>query len=136
MTQIPNSAQLAFLLLILIAAVTDLRNRTIPNWLTGAGVVAGLIIAPIAALKGAGLGLLIQVPLFYFGFIGGGDVKLMAASGALLGPGNFLLLFLFSAILEGVFAAGAVLIRRGRVKGLPRAPFVAVAGLLLLVALR
>jgi prepilin peptidase CpaA len=86
-----------------VAAVIDLWRGTIPNALTYPLLVAspllhfGLAYAnrqPLTAALGAlglslaGLALCSAVPLFMWwkGAIGGGDVKLFAAIGALLGP--------------------------------------------------
>lgn len=92
------SPQLAFyalaVLATLIAAVTDTRSGRIPNWLTypllvvsplAWGVCHGLREAVVSLL---GLALCGAVPAFFFtrNAMGGGDVKLFAALGALLGP--------------------------------------------------
>jgi prepilin peptidase CpaA len=79
----------------LVAAVTDVRRGLIPNWLT----LPLLLVAPLLHALRAGwagvvlsvLGLLIcgSIPLLFhrLGAMGGGDVKLFAALGALVGPG-------------------------------------------------
>ncbi|GIU77902.1 MAG: hypothetical protein KatS3mg005_1140 [Bryobacteraceae bacterium] len=117
--------------MVLIAASTDLRRREIPNWLTLGGIVAGVglntWLAGLAGLKtsGAGLGLaaLIFIPLFIMRWLGGGDVKLMGAIGALAGYQYMLVIFVFDAILGGI-AALALIIVRGRLlktlKNIPR----------------
>lgn len=86
----------------LVAAAVDARTGHVPNWLT----LGGLASAPLvhfalessahggrAGLTAAGLSLLGALicglgPLVAFlrGGLGGGDVKLLAALGALLGP--------------------------------------------------
>ena len=74
----------------------DWRTRKIPNWLTVSGFVAGLGIHTIvggwhgalASLQGAGLALLVLLPLVLLRGLGAGDWKLMGAVGALLGPGD------------------------------------------------
>lgn len=106
--------------LSLCAAVTDWRLRRIPNGLTVAGFIAGVILNTQAggfpgfghALAGAGMALLIHVPLFALGLTGGGDVKLMTALGAILGPQDWLVLFVLSSIL-GAIAALVIVARRG-----------------------
>jgi prepilin peptidase CpaA len=60
---------------------------------------------------GLGLALAIHLPLFALRATGGGDVKLMAALGALLGVEAWLRVFLISAILGGVIALGLVIWR-------------------------
>jgi prepilin peptidase CpaA len=86
-----------------VGAYIDWRTGHIPNWLTGGAFVAGLLghaiygIAvhgtPKRALMGAGFSVLgaffcALVPLLLYRqeAIGGGDVKLLAALGAILQP--------------------------------------------------
>jgi prepilin peptidase CpaA len=104
-----------------LAAVIDLRTRHIPNALTGALAVIGVGIAaaklgPIGlggALLGCALGLAFMLPGHVFGATGAGDVKLLAAVGAVVGPGMVLRAFVLTAVVGGVFAV-AVALRRGR----------------------
>lgn len=89
----------------------DIANRRIPNWLTGAGLLAGLGfsfltpngIGPGSSLLGALAGFSVILPLYLLRAMGAGDVKLMAAVGAFLGP----LPALGAALLT--FVAGGVL---------------------------
>ncbi|MBI5280042.1 MAG: prepilin peptidase [Candidatus Solibacter usitatus] len=123
MTPLPIAIQAALAALVLVAAFTDLRKREIPNWLTLGGVAAGLALNPWisgwAGLKSAALGLglaaLVFVPIFIMRWLGGGDVKLMAAIGALAGPSNMMVIFVLDAIFGGVVALAAILLR-GRLK--------------------
>jgi prepilin peptidase CpaA len=114
----------------LVAAVEDLRRRQVPNWLTAGGAAAGLAYATRGgwhgfALAAAGVivGFLILLPFQCCGAMGGGDVKLMAAFGALLGPAGILLAALFASIAGGVWTAGALLYRP-RMASIPYAPAV------------
>jgi prepilin peptidase CpaA len=54
------------------------------------------------AAGGLGLALLIYVPLYLIRAMGAGDVKFMAAIGAVMGADNWLGVFLTTAILGGV----------------------------------
>jgi prepilin peptidase CpaA len=104
-------------------ALTDLRTRRIPNVLSVSGLVAGLVlnafIGGLGALGGslaaAGLMLAILFVPFALGGIGGGDVKMMTAVGALLG-----IEFSFAALALGMILGGIVmvihLIRLGRLR--------------------
>ena len=113
-----NALILAF---VLTAAVGDIRLRKIPRLLTTAAVAAGLIFhlvhgglgwefasALIATLIAFGVGL----SFFQLGAIGGGDVKLITALGALLGLDRWILAMevaVLVAALIGIVQA----VRRG-----------------------
>jgi prepilin peptidase CpaA len=107
---------------LLAATVIDVRTRRIPNALTAGMSGVGLALAatgvsgigPAAALLGFALGLLMMMPGYMLGATGAGDVKLMAAVGAVLGPGLVVTAFLFTALAGGVLAI-VVAARRGRV---------------------
>ena len=99
------------------AVLGDLRRGPLPNWLTAAGMAAGLACAAWGgphdfglATAGAILGFLILLPFHRYGALGGGDVKLMAAYGALLGPTGIMLAALFAALIGGLSAAGRLLL--------------------------
>jgi prepilin peptidase CpaA len=105
-----------------VAAAIDLRTGRIPNALTAATFLAGLTLAILGlttvtlpqAIIGAALGFALMLPGRVFGATGGGDVKLMAALGTLLGPRGILVAFLVGAIAGGVLAI-AHAAHRGRV---------------------
>ncbi len=95
-----------------IAVYYDLRFRRIPNWLTFPAMIAGIAyhtyVGGIPALFLSFGGLLLGFALFFvfyaIGGMGAGDVKLMAAIGALLGPKDVLFAALYTAIAGGVYA--------------------------------
>ncbi|MCO4757879.1 MAG: prepilin peptidase [Oceanospirillaceae bacterium] len=102
-----------FLLLVLVvAALIDLRRNRIPNWLTfstfGIGLSLQLIFLGsdglINGLSGAGVGLALLLPFFLMGGMGAGDVKLMAAVGCFIGMTPVLLATAFSLLLAGGYA--------------------------------
>lgn len=114
----------------LTASVEDLRRRTIPNWLTLAGAIAGLVFAASlgwrslgVAFAGGVVGFLLFLPVHLCGGMGGGDVKLMAAFGTLLGPTGILTAAVFGGIAGGICAL--VALRRGA-RAIPYAPAIAV----------
>lgn len=104
----------AGLLLLLGAAVAlDLKHRIIPNWLTVAGALCGSIFQVLRQGLLPGLifslwGLLLGMALLMLPFMleksGGGDVKLLGAMGAWLGPQAVLISFLYGALAGGVMA--------------------------------
>lgn len=102
-----------------IAAATDAYSRRIPNLLVVAGFLAGLglniwlagWVGAQQSLMGFGLAVLVYVPLFILRAMGGGDVKLMAAAGAIVGPGDWFTLFILASIAGGVIAIGMLLTR-------------------------
>ncbi len=87
----PND--IALLALCAIAMWTDIRTQKIKNWLTFPMMLAGVASAPIFAAHyyDGALGLLaalvVAIPGWRFGgAIRAGDVKMLMAAGALLGP--------------------------------------------------
>ena len=108
------------LALTLTAVVTDLRRREVPDWVPLvllAWAVLGCALGWTssswwALVAGSVVGLATSVPFFYFGGLGGGDVKLLAALGAALGP-VVLLKMLFWMALAGA-ALAIVSAVRGR----------------------
>lgn len=118
--------------LVLIAAVTDLRSRRIPNWLTLSGLGAGLLLNSIVAgpaglwnsLGGLALGFASYLSLYGLRAMGAGDVKLMAAVGAILGPASWLVVFIASAAAAGVLAIGMIVWKRRVQETLQNAIFI------------
>jgi prepilin peptidase CpaA len=106
----PLYAQASLLAVVSIAAIFDFRTRRIPNWLNVGGVVLGLIsnfaFSGMHGLQLSALGmllaLLIYLPLYAIRGMGAGDVKLMAAVGAIAGPENWLYIFVVTALLGGL----------------------------------
>jgi prepilin peptidase CpaA len=96
-----------------VAALIDLRWRRIPNWLTLVTLVAGVAIHVVRdgllgvgiALAGAVLGLAFLMPFYVIHAIGAGDVKLLAALGALLGPQALVSVAIYGALVGGVISS-------------------------------
>lgn len=84
-----------------------------------AGIGIGLAAAGIsglslgASMAGFALGLALMLPGHALGATGAGDVKLMAAVGAIVGPAHVVNAFLFTAVAGGVLAV-LVAVRRRR----------------------
>lgn len=108
----PTALKLVLVAIVLAAAIYDLRFRRIPNWLNVSGVILGvgvntLLFARnglIAAVLGITFAMAIYVPLYLMRGMGAGDVKLMAAVGAIAGPWNWFGIFVATALLGGVVA--------------------------------
>ena len=104
----------------LVATVIDLRTRRIPNTLTAAMAAIGVGLAAtgisgmsiLASIGGLALGLALMMPGHALGATGAGDVKLMGAVGAVVGPGMVVSAFLFTAIAGGVLAVAVAMQRQ------------------------
>src|SRR6185503_1087189 len=94
------------------ACFTDVRSRRIPNALTFGAAAAAVVfhtLAPqgtglVSALAGWFVGALIMFVPFALRGLGGGDVKLIAALGAWVGPANAVWLALYAGIAGLVMA--------------------------------
>lgn len=107
------------LVLLLIAVITDIHSRKIPNLL----IVAGLVIAMIGQLflpSGEGwqawlLGMLAGfaafLPLYLLHGMAAGDVKLMSAVGAFVGWGMALKIALVTFIIGGIMGIIYILVK-------------------------
>jgi prepilin peptidase CpaA len=119
----------ATVLLGCAATFDDLRRRAVANWINLAGLAAGLVyhtsargLAGLAwSAGGAAAGFAVFLVFYLLGGMGGGDLKLSAAFGALLGPSGILLAALLAAPLGAAMAA-ACLVWRWRVRAIPYAP--------------
>lgn len=119
----PSVLKFALLALVAAAALYDFRFRRIPNWLNLSGLVLGLGINTLlfaqhgllAASLGTLLPLALYVPLYLLRAMGAGDVKLMAAVGAIAGPRNWIEILVCTALAGGLLALG-VAARKGRLQ--------------------
>ena len=112
-------ADVVSLVLCVACAAIDLRSYRIPNWLTFGGAAVGLALAAAtgslavaqAALLGLAIGLLALLPARAVGAVGMGDVKLLAAVGALVGFPLVLRVVVYTLLWGGLLALGLALIR-------------------------
>ncbi len=104
------------LLLLLIATVCDLRTREIPNWISIAIALVAIVTSSVGwlglgfplVIAGGALGFLVGYSLFRFAQLGGGDAKLIAALGLLVGPAGLLIVLFGMAIAGGVLSLIAI----------------------------
>ena len=112
----------------LAATIDDLARRHIANWIPAAAFAGGVGwqigqngFWPGAgyALGGAAAGFTVFLIFYLLGGMGGGDIKLMAGFGALLGAGRLLEAALWTAATGGLLALGVLAFRslRQRVGG-------------------
>lgn len=100
------------LAVLVVAVITDLRSRRIPNWLVFPFLCAGFVVRGWQhgwsgigySLEGMGLGVLIFGVLFLMGGMGAGDVKLAAAIGVWIGPKQLFVALVMTALAGGVMA--------------------------------
>ncbi len=93
-----------------VATFTDLHSRRIPNWLVFPFLLAGLMVSGVLrgwaglghSLEGMALGLAVFGVLACLGGMGMGDVKLCAAIGAWIGPGQLLIALVITGMAGGV----------------------------------
>jgi len=112
------------LVLSVVAAILDLQRHRIPNWLTYPGIVLGFVLRGVLfgwkGLLGALAGCLLAGGIIFVFYavraMGAGDVKLLAAIGALVGPREAGGVLLATAIFGGVLAVIYALYR-GRLVG-------------------
>ncbi len=127
---------------LVVVTVTDLERRIVPNRIIVPALVAALVartaLDPSARWALAALaagGILLLVAVVYPAGMGMGDVKLTAFLGAWLGWQALTALLL--GLLASFPAALAILVlrgRSGRKVGLPFAPFLALGGVIALLA--
>jgi len=97
------------LVVVVVATITDLRSRRIPNWLVFPFWLAGIVVQGAMfgwhgmgqSLAGSGVAILVFGVFFLLGGMGAGDVKLCAAVGAWIGPVQSMLALVFTGLAGG-----------------------------------
>jgi prepilin peptidase CpaA len=123
----PFAIRIFLEVLVIVAAIWDIRTRRIPNWLTLSGVILALAIntfiyQPVStwfgvvfSLKGLGLAFGVYFVLYLLRAMGAGDVKLMAAVGAAAGWENWIGILVLTSVAGAVF--GLILVAfKGRLR--------------------
>lgn len=100
------------LVVLIVATFTDLRSRRIPNWLVLPFLAIGIAVSAwLHGWPGVGhslLGVLVGGSIFgvlaLMGGMGMGDVKLCAAIGAWIWPGQLIIALVMTGIIGGIMA--------------------------------
>ncbi len=111
---------IGLVLTVAFGAAFDVGTRRIPNFITVGGLVVALVLrlsigggeSLVSGLLGALLAFLVSFPLFMLKGMGGGDVKLLTAVGAFLGPYSTFVALLATALVGGGLAIAISLRRR------------------------
>jgi prepilin peptidase CpaA len=105
--------------LLFSAALSDLRERTVPNSLILLGLILGLglsLVHPeftiLQSLAGAAVGLFVFLPFYFLRWLGGGDVKLFAVVGAYAGYAYLFWLVPVIVAIGGVVAIATLYYNR------------------------
>jgi len=142
----------------LSASVEDLARRRISNWIPVTAAAAGMGLhiyangwkGALSAALGLVAGFFVFLVFYLLGGMGGGDVKLMAGFGAIVGIERLLPAALWTAGIGGLLACAALVFRAcqrwrrsgkttavpaetERGKSIPYAPAIAMGALLSLV---
>lgn len=106
--------------ILILCATTDIRQRRIPNLLTYPTILLAFLIhcnidgwsGFLFSAGGLTFGFAVFLIPYLMGGMGAGDVKLMSAVGAVLGPKHTIVCLLFVAICGGIMALGFMVYRR------------------------
>lgn len=119
-----------FAALLLAASILDVRKRIIPDSTCLGIALTGLLTFEPVKLAGILAAALFLIAAMLFGGMGGGDIKLMAAAGLVLGFNKSMDAAVIGLTVLLVFHAGNTIIQklRGRTaqKSYPLAPFLSL----------
>jgi prepilin peptidase CpaA len=103
--------------ILLVSAVTDIRWRKIPNWLTYSTAIFGILLQSylgglggfLFSIKGLFMGIGLLIIPYMLGSMGAGDVKLLGSIGCVLGVLGVLQAFIYIAFVSSIYAIIAIL---------------------------
>lgn len=106
--------------LLTAACISDVRSRRIPNALTFSAAAAALMFHALTggrigaawSLGGWLVGALLFFPIFALRGMGAGDVKLLAAVGAWVGPAKIVVVALLTSVAGGVIGLAVAIAHR------------------------
>ena len=120
------SSLVVLFLVLIVAAITDVRTGKIHNWTTYPAIAIGLIghtliggltgmddsFGLVGSLGGLAAGFVPMFVAWFSGGIGGGDAKLLTAVMFWAGPANGLIFVLSMGAIGFVMAVGLIILRR------------------------
>lgn len=122
-------ADYVLIVVLTVAAISDVRYRKVRNWLTVPAMVVGLLLAvfhangqlgAVDSLKGLGIMLLLGLFAWVIRVFGAGDAKLLAVVGSFVGGSAVGGVLMSIAVTGGVMAMAVVFKRHGVIGGLKR----------------
>lgn len=128
--------KIILVILVTVAAITDIKRKEIDNELIAAGLACGLLLSALGwsglTFVQSALGFLVGGGVFLVlalvSNLGGGDVKLMAVIGYYAGWFKVLLIMSYASVFGGIIALALLLLKKVRLKDeLPLAPAIALA---------
>jgi prepilin peptidase CpaA len=115
-----------------VAVVLDLRARRIPNWLTlglaAVSLASQSLNGPVAIAQALAIYVAVMTlgcVVFSVGWLGGGDVKLLAAAAAAFGWPDSIALLVYTALGGGILAV-AIAAAQGRLVSTVSRAFAAI----------
>jgi leader peptidase (prepilin peptidase)/N-methyltransferase len=137
---------ISLFLLFIPLAVIDIKHQLIPDLFTLPGLAIGFLVSlfpgpitPVQSLLGIIAG---GLPLFLVGWLGeklfkkeeamgGGDIKMMAAVGALLGPQTVLMALALGSVMGSVIGITLMLFKKlNKDRKIPFGPYLALGSVL------
>jgi prepilin peptidase CpaA len=111
---VQNATTTTLLAILVLAVLKDTRAHRIPNALTAVGICAGLLLQALAGgapallmgLAGLAVGIVTLLPFYIMRGMGAGDVKLMGAVGAFMGPNAVFIAAAATLVLGAVLGLG------------------------------
>ncbi len=110
-----------FIVLLLTASLIDVRKRIIPDAICLAIALTGFICFTPVKLLGCLSALPLLIAALVWGGMGGGDIKLMAAAGFVLGFRGGMAAMVMGLAAMLLFYAGCFMVQRLRKRDCPRA---------------
>ena len=132
MTRLEPFLEIVLIILCMITAGTDVYSRKIPNIAVSIATLLGLggnmywygFSGLLHSILGFSCAFVIYLFMYLLQGRGAGDLKLMAAIGAITGIPNWFYLWIIISILGGVIVIGYLLLRGGLVRAVKNALFI------------